>query len=175
MAIVKKVSMTKETFARAYAATLDVAKSAQRAGVVTQTGYKYLNDPQVVMRVQERREEINKASEADAFYVRKRLLEIDQMDVADILDDDGAFLPMKQWPKVWRTTISSVKQTGTGAVLSVEIKWPDKLKNLELLGRHVDVSAWEERQKIEEGGAPPLAITFEVAPAKADVQVTRGE
>ena len=27
-----------------------------------------------------------------------------------------------------------------------KIKWPDKLRNLELLGKHVDIKAWDGEQ-----------------------------
>mgnify|MGYP003622530809 FL=1 len=30
-----------------------------------------------------------------------------------------------------------------------KIKWPDKVKNLELIGKHVNVQAWREKQVID--------------------------
>ncbi len=35
-----------------------------------------------------------------------RPVEIDQMDVIDILNDDGSLKPIREWPKIWRTTLS---------------------------------------------------------------------
>ncbi len=73
---------------------------------------------------------------------------IDQMDVADILSDDGNLLPIKQWPKCWRTTLSGIeiseKMSNQGVLQEVikKIKWPDKLKNLQLMGRHVNIQAY---------------------------------
>lgn len=70
------------------------------------------------------------------------------MDVADILNDSGDLLPIKSWPKVWRKTISGIEITtvGSGDNIAIlkKVKWPDKLRNLELLGRHVDVQAYGE-------------------------------
>jgi phage terminase small subunit len=66
------------------------------------------------------------------------------MDVADILNDDGSLRPVKEWPKVWRQYISGFEISemfdGRGderqmVGLLKKIKWPDKLKNLELLGQ----------------------------------------
>ena len=96
----------------------------------------------------------------DATYVLQRLTEIDQMDVLDILSDDGSLKPVREWPKVWRTTLSGLDinrlrtlggnddQAEVESVLQ-KIKWPDKVKNLELIGRHVDVQAWKERVEME--------------------------
>lgn len=78
----------------------------------------------------------------DADYVLRRLVEIDQMDLLDILDEKMAFRPTSEWPKVWRQYLSGVDVSelfeGAGderemvGVLK-KIKWPDKVKNLELI------------------------------------------
>lgn len=96
-------------------------------------------------------------------YVLKRLAEIDQMDVLDILEDCGAVKPIKAWPKVWRTSISALDVSEIAAgqadamIVLKKIKWPDKVKNLELIGRHVDVKAWE---KEKEGPTDNIASTL---------------
>ncbi|MFO8047146.1 MAG: hypothetical protein R6U30_14925 [Halomonas sp.] len=45
----------------------------------------------------------------DADHVLQRLRDIDEMDVADILDDDRRMLPTEQWSKVWWQTISGIE------------------------------------------------------------------
>jgi phage terminase small subunit len=86
----------------------------------------------------------------DAEYVLKRHYEMDVMDVADILDDDGGVLPVKKWPLVWRQSISGIDVSeifgGSGNERSLlgllkKIKWPDKVTNLKALGSHVSVKA----------------------------------
>jgi phage terminase small subunit len=42
-----------------------------------------------------------------------RLVEIDQMDVIDILNDDGSLKPIREWPKIWRTTLSGFDLSST--------------------------------------------------------------
>jgi len=74
------------------------------------------------------------------------------MDVLDILLANGELKPISQWPKVWRTTLSGMDVTemaGDAAGLLKKIKWPDKIKNLELLGKHVAVQAFREQVKTE--------------------------
>ncbi|HFN7632998.1 TPA: terminase small subunit [Escherichia coli] len=124
-----------------------------------------MRDERIQKRIAELIEERNKRMRVSADYVLMRLVEIDQMDVLDILNDDGGMKPIAEWPKVWRTSLSamdiatikttqaSLQKENGEADLSVEdvehilkkVKWPDKVKNLELIGKHVDVNAFKER------------------------------
>lgn len=67
-----------------------------------------MRDERIRKRIAELMEERNKRLRVSADYVLLRLVEIDQMDVIDILDDEGGLKPISQWPKVWRTSISAV-------------------------------------------------------------------
>ncbi|NNP70940.1 terminase small subunit [Acinetobacter sp. Ac_5812] len=84
--------------------------------------------------------------DVDADYVLKRLAEIDQMDILDILDDKGNYKQLKEWPKIWRQYINNVEsvELSDGEGWLKKIKWPDKVKNLELLGKHIAVGAFKE-------------------------------
>lgn len=96
----------------------------------------------------------------DSGYVLRRLKEIDDLDVIDILEDDlSGFKLLSEWPKVWRTSISSIDMkkmiTSIGDNSELEtiiekIKWPDKVKNLEMIGRHVSVKAWDKEESKEQ-------------------------
>lgn len=35
------------------------------------------------------------------------------MDVLDILNDDGGLKPIREWPKIWRTTLSGFDLSST--------------------------------------------------------------
>jgi len=127
-----------------------------------------MRDERIQKRIAELMEERNKRLRVSADYVLRRLVEIDQMDVLDILNDDGGMKPIAEWPKVWRTSLSamdiatikttqaSLQKENGEADLSVEdvehilkkVKWPDKVKNLELIGKHVDVNAFKERVEV---------------------------
>ncbi|BEG52767.1 terminase [Escherichia coli] len=127
-----------------------------------------MRDERIQKRIAELMEERNKRMRVSADYVLMRLVEIDQMDVLDILNDDGGMKPIAEWPKVWRTSLSamdiatikttqaSLQKENGEADLSVEdvehilkkVKWPDKVKNLELIGKHVDVNAFKERMDV---------------------------
>ena len=108
----------------------------------------------IVARIAELKRTVEKIAAVDAAQVLRRHAEIDQMDITDILNEDWTFKPLEEWPKVWRTTISGIDIQGIRAGQSdpdaamgylKKIKWPDKLKNLEALGKHVDVQAYVDQ------------------------------
>ena len=111
-----------------------------------------------IMELKRQRNERNKI---DADYVLKRLVEIDQMDIADILTPSGDFLPIKEWPRIWRTTLSgldiAIIGSGDTEAIMKKIKWPDKTKNLELLGKHISVQAFKEKTETTVNMADEMA------------------
>jgi len=123
--------------------------------------YKVFKRPHVMARVVELKKERNERTGIDADYVLNRLVEIDEMDVLDILEDNGTVKALSKWPKCWRTLISGLDvseiMSDDNLVCLKKIKWPDKVKNLELIGKHVDVQAFKD--KVEHSGT----ITHEEA------------
>ncbi len=116
-----------------------------------------MRDERIQKRIAELMEERNKRMRVSADYVLMRLVEIDQMDVIDILNDDMSIKPVSEWPKVWRQYLTGFELAdmfeGRGDEKELvgilkKIKWPDKVKNLELIGKHVDVNAFKERMDV---------------------------
>ncbi|HAP2672839.1 terminase small subunit [Escherichia coli] len=116
-----------------------------------------MRDERIQKRIAELMEERNKRMRVSADYVLMRLVEIDQMDVLDILNDDMSIKPVSDWPKVWRQYLTGFELAdmfeGRGDEKELvgilkKIKWPDKVKNLELIGKHVDVNAFKERLEV---------------------------
>ncbi|HDT6101110.1 TPA: terminase small subunit [Yersinia enterocolitica] len=155
-----KLTDKQELFAREYLKDLNATQAAIRAGYSEKTarkiGSENLTKPDIAERIIELKDVRNEEVGIDAAYVLRRLVEIDRMDVLDILKDDGGIKPISEWPKVWRTTLSgfdintsitNFDETTIENILK-KIKWPDKVKNLELLGKHVDVQAFKERTEI---------------------------
>ena len=166
----KPLTAQQEAYCQEYIkAPENQTQAAINAGYSPTTAAKFasqnMRDVRIQKRIAELMEERNKRLRVSADYVLLRLVEIDQMDVLDILNDDGGMKPIAEWPKVWRTSLSAMdiatikttqaslsKENGE-ADLSVEevehilkkVKWPDKVKNLELIGKHVDVMAFKER------------------------------
>ena len=116
-----------------------------------------MRDERIQKRIAELMEERNKRMRVSADYVLMRLVEIDQMDVIDILNDDMSIKPVSEWPKVWRQYLTGFELAdmfeGRGDEKELvgilkKIKWPDKVKNLELIGKHVDVNAFKDRLEV---------------------------
>lgn len=148
-----ELNQRQELFCREYIKDLNGTQAAIRAGYSPKTAdrmaYELLKKPEIQAFVLQSKAERVADVKVDANYVLKRLIEIDEMDVADILDDGGDFLPIRKWPKTWRTTLSgldiAIINSGDTEAIIKKIKWPDKVKNLELLGKHIGVGAFTEK------------------------------
>lgn len=157
----KPLTVIQEAYCQEYIKTPEnQTQAAINAGYSPNTAAKFasinMRDERVQKRIAELMTERNKRLRVNADYVLLRLVEIDQMDVIDILNDDGGLKPISQWPKIWRTTLSGLDisttitnfdETTLENMLK-KIKWPDKVKNLELIGKHVDVNAFKDRVEV---------------------------
>ena len=145
-------------FVEEYLVDLNATQAATRAGYSSRTaasqGERLLRNVEVAQAIHAALAKRSERTQIDADYVLCRLAEIDQMDFIDIMDDDMRLKPLIQWPKVWRQYLSSFELAelfeGRGddrAMVGVlkKIKWPDKVKNLELLGKHVSINAFRDR------------------------------
>lgn len=153
----KSLTNKQETYCRKYIELLNQRQAYMAAydadnmkpNTVDRSASLLHQKPHIQARISELMAEREKRLEINADYVLRRLVEIDTMDVADIIQDDGSMKPISQWPKVWRTTISGLDiqtmMAGDMETITKKIKWPDKLKNIELLGKHINVSAFSEK------------------------------
>lgn len=150
----KKLTPGQSRFADEYIVDLNATAAYKRAGYKAKgnaaevNAARMLRNAQVQAAIQERMQARQVRTNVDADYVVKRLIEIDQMDVLDIMDDKMQLKPVSQWPRVWRQYLSGFDLAemfeGRGDEREMvgilkKIKWPDKVKNLELLGRHFGI------------------------------------
>ncbi|TNV22252.1 terminase small subunit [Buttiauxella sp. B2] len=177
----KPLTAQMEAYCQEYVKTPEDQKgSAVRAGYSEKTAAKFasqnMRDQRVIDRIAELMTERNKRLRVSADYVLQRLVEIDQMDVLDILEDDGSLKPVSQWPKVWRISLSAIDinrinmslKDGESDIETTlqKVKWPDKVKNLELIGKHVDVNAFKERLEVNVN----VSIANRMAAARKRIQ-----
>lgn len=155
--------MSGKTQRQAYYDAGGTAKTDQTADACAS---EILSKPKVKAFYDSLMDKAAEEAQVDAAYVLKRLFEIDQMDVLDIMDENLNMKPLKEWPKIWRQYISNLEnlELSDGEGWLKKIKWPDKVKNLELIGKHVSVGAFKD--KIEHtgpnGGAINVTITRRV-------------
>ena len=171
----KKLKTAKrEMFCQEYLIDLNATQASIRAGYSVNTarsiGNKLLTKDDINNRISYLKSIRVESITLDAKYVLNRLHQIDCLDVIDIIDDSGRLKAIKDWPKSWRISISGldVNEIMTGDIEAVvkKIKWPDKLKNLELLGRHIDVRAWEKDMSSDD--TPISKIQIEVIGANSN-------
>lgn len=154
-----KITPKQDAFVREYLVDLNASAAALRAGYKHGVlGRRLLTVPKVMAVIEQAMAERAQRVEITADYVLSRLVEIDQMDCLDIINDNGGVRPISEWPKIWRQFISGFDVAdlfeGQGderklVGLLKKIKWPDKLKNLELLGKHINVQAFKEKLEIK--------------------------
>jgi len=158
-------------FVEEYLVDLNATQAAIRAGYSKKTagqiGDENLKKPQIAAAIHAAQADRAKRVEIDADYVLHRLVEIDQMDVLDIMTESMSLKPVSEWPKIWRQYLSGFDLAemfeGSGDEREMvgilkKIKWPDKVKNLELLGRHVGVQAFKERVEHTGKNGGPVEI-----------------
>lgn len=169
-----------QRFVAEYLVDLNATQAAVRAGYSAKgakdQAWQNMQNPEILAAVRVAMEARNKRTQVDADYVLHRLTEIDQMDVLDILDDDMSVKPLSQWPKVWRQYLVGFDLAemfeGQGKDRSMvgilkKLKWPDKVRNLELLGKHVNVNAFRDQVAVD------VSLTLSERMAKASERASK--
>jgi phage terminase small subunit len=162
MKMIKTLTPKQQLFIIEYLKDFNATQAAVRAGYSKKTAYSIgeenLKKPEIRKAITEKMEKRAQRLNVDADDVLRRLVEIDQMDLLDILNDDLSIKPLGEWSEVWRKTVRSIDLVEQFAVIDgsreqigfiKKLKLPDKIKNLELIGRHVDVQAWKDKAEVD--------------------------
>lgn len=156
--IMEALPIKKRLFVVEYIKDWDHRRAAERVGFVAQTGYNFINDPDIIRAIAVAMEERMQRTEIDADWVLMQLGEFFNSDLADLfVPGTDSLRPIHEWPPVWRKLATSLKVTesfdaGDNGVSVMnyikEVKIPDRLKVLELIGKHTNVKAFTERVEI---------------------------
>lgn len=151
----EKLTPKQALFVAEYLKDLNAEQAARRAGYSKTTARKgivMLSHPAVKQAVEASKAERSKRIQIDADWVLQRLAAMADADTADLYGPEGGLLPVDQWPEVWRRGLvagleTAEEKTPEGEVLAVvrKVKHADRLKVLELIGRHVGVGAWRDK------------------------------
>lgn len=154
-------------FVEEYLKDLNAKQAAIRAGYsersAEMTGSRMMSNDKVAAAVADAQEARSKRTDIDADWVLRRLAEEVEADLADIIGDGGEILPVKKWPKVWRQGLVAgieVKEDHVEGVKvgeTVKIKLSDRIKRIELIGKHVNVQAF--REQLHQTGAISLTVS----------------
>lgn len=160
-------------FVEEYLKDLNATKAAERAGYSAKTAYsqgqRLLKDVEIQSSITAARVTRSERTRIDADWVLTRLAEEADADIADIYDESGGLLPIKQWPMIWRKglvsglDIEEIREEGAVVGIIRKVKLSDRIKRIELIGKHVNVSAFEER--VKHSGTMAIVVSPEDAQA----------
>jgi len=162
-------------FCEEYIVDLNASQAAIRAGYSRHTAYaigsENLKKPEIAAEIDRLKAERSERTKVDADFVLKRLAQIAEADLNDLYDEAGRLLPVSDWPLIWRQGLVAgidVEELfdGTGEERSQvgevkKIKTIDRIRALELIGKHVSVKAFEDRVAVT--GLDALAERLERA------------
>ncbi len=150
-------------FVDEYLLDLNATKAAIRAGSTAkraeQAGHEFLRNPDVAAEIELRRAERSRVTGINAAWLLARLAEEAMADIADLYDDAGRLLPVSDWPLIWRQGLVQgidVEELFQGRGedremigLLKKVRLSDRVKRLELIGRHIGVKAFEDTVNVK--------------------------
>lgn len=160
-----------ERFVGEYLIDLNATQAAIRAGYSEKTaksqGQRLLTNVDVARALSEAQAKRAERTEIDADWVLRRLGEEATADLADILDEAGSIRPIKEWPLIWRQGLVAGLDVheelveGHKVGQTVKVKLSDRIKRIELIGKHVNVQAF--REQVHSTGEINLTVSPEDA------------
>lgn len=143
-----------QRFCEEYIKDLNATQAAERAGSKAkksdQAGYEFLRNPEVQAEIERLKRERSRETKIDANWLLTRLAAEAEADVADLYDDAGHLKEVKDWPPIWRKglvngidiNVTEVDGVKMGEIVKVKVS--DRVRRLELIGKHVAVQAFQE-------------------------------
>lgn len=140
-----------------YLVDLNATQAAIRAGYSAKTAQeqssRLLSNVIVEAAIAKAQAKRAEKTGINAEWVLTRLASEATADLADLYDTNGAIKPIHDWPLIWRQgLVAGIKHqeikdsegNATGDYV-VEVKLSDRIKRIELIGKHVDVQAFKDQ------------------------------
>jgi phage terminase small subunit len=145
-----ELTAKQRTFVNEYLVDLNGSKAAARAGYSPNHGYRLLYIPVVAQAIAKAQEERARRTEVTADRVVQQLARVAFVDMKDVVKWGPGGITIKDGSEVDGTILSEISKVsykkGGGAV---HVKLSDRMKALELLGRHLGMFADKVDVKIE--------------------------
>jgi phage terminase small subunit len=137
-----KLTAKQEAFVREYLVDLNATQAAIRAGYKAVNAHtvasQNLAKPYVAERIQELMDERSKKTEITAERVLEELAKMAFANIANIYDDQGRLLPVKEMPEDVAACLQEVTEgVDRNGDVQRKYKMADKKSTLELLGKHL--------------------------------------
>ena len=160
------LSGRKLVFVEEYLRDLNAAAAARRAGYAERTakakGYQLLREPAVAEAIAEAQAARSKRTQIDADWVLTRLAAIADSDLRRHFGEGGTLKAVTDLDDASAAALAGVEvvtvNKGEGEVEYVaKVKLWDKLKSLELLGRHLGI--FKDRVDVEHSGGVTVVLS----------------
>ncbi len=158
-----------QRFVEEYLIDLNATQAAIRAGysenAAKEQGYENLTKPHIAEAIAEAMAVRSERTKIDADWVLARLAGEATADLADLYDENGGLKPITEWPLVWRQglvaglDVDEEFKDGEKLGQVTKIKLSDRIKRVELIGKHVDVQAFAERHEHTGKAGGPVEIS----------------
>lgn len=147
-------------FVLEYLVDLNATQAAIRAGYSARTaneqGARLLANVSVAQAIAAAQASRMERTKVDADWVLTRLAAEASADVADLYDESGRVKPIHEWPLIWRQGLVAGIETFQQQVgkdkkgkpifaTAYKLKLSDRARRVEMLGKHVFVSAFREQ------------------------------
>jgi len=159
---VKPLTAKQKLFCHEYLIDLNATQAAIRAGYSKKTakviGCENLTKPDILEFINKAKEERIEEVKVDANWLLKRLADESDADVADLYTEEGSLKPVHMWPEIWRKGLvagldvhqeyeyEDGQKIPDGMIMKVRLS--DRIKRLELIGKHVDVQAFPNKVEV---------------------------
>lgn len=145
-------------FVEEYLKDLNATQAAIRAGYSENTAAVIASEnlikPNIQAAIAESKAKRSERTQIDADWLLRRLADEAEADVGDLYDPaTGELKPVHEWPKIWRqglvAGIDTLKLGSDSPEIVHKVKLADRVKRLEMIGKHIDVQAFKEKVETE--------------------------
>jgi phage terminase small subunit len=164
----RPLTAKQQMFVKEYLIDLNATQAAIRAGYSAKTaewiGPQLLGKSHVSEAVQAEMAKREKRTEITQDRVLNEIGKIAFVNLQDVYDEGGSLIEVKQLPREVAAALSSIKINLTEACALQEIKLHDKLRALEMIGKHLGM--FRDGAKDEEDAPPPARVEIIVKDAR---------
>jgi len=166
-------------FVEEYLLDMNATQAAIRAGfserTANQQGPRLLEHPAIMAAIDAAKIKRSEKLEVDAEWMLQRLVAEAEADLADLYDQNNNLKQIENWPEIWRQGLVAGVEIealfagyGENRIQIGEVKklkLSDRVRRLELIGKHVRVNAFQE--VVQHKGLDGLAERLDRAAKRA--------
>ena len=162
------INHQRQRFVEEYLVDLNGTEAAIRAGYSRKSAKAQASQllalPEVQAAVSAGQASRSERTKVTADWVLERLRAEAEADILDLYDDDGALKPIKNWPPIWRKglvvgmDVEEIREDGVVVGVVRKPRFSERIKRIELIGKHVGVQAFREQVGLSDPNGEPLKI-----------------